>query len=146
VLVAIDLGGVVLAQPIAICIPFDTADVNPGDFKGGNAVIYHAETTDDLRNGTGVTAVPASDIISENHLKPEVCFYVRGHLSTFGAGAASGGGGGGTTGGGGGGGGGCFIATAAHGPGTAMALVVVLLALLSAAGVLILRRLPRRQA
>ena len=41
-------------------------------------------------------------------------------------------------------GGGCFIATAADGPETVIALVVLILALLSSTGVMILRRLPRR--
>jgi hypothetical protein len=135
VLVAIDLSGAVLAVPIEICIPFDTADVNPGDFKGGSAVIYHAPTTADFRNGVNMESVPTSDITYEDHLKPEVCFNV-GDLSTFGAGSAVTSGGGG-----GGGGGGCFIATAADGSGAALLL---LLALLSTTGVMILRRLPRR--
>jgi len=63
------------------------------------------------------------------------------HTTSIGVGSSSGGA---ADGGGGGGGGGCFIATAADGPGAVLALVVLILALLSSTGVMILRRLPRR--
>ena len=43
-----------LSKPIVVTIPYDTNEVEPGDFAAGRAVIYHAPTADDLRNGTNV--------------------------------------------------------------------------------------------
>jgi len=90
VLVQIDIPGAPLPldPPIQVTIPFDSDDVEPGDFKAGIAVIYHAATADDLRSGTNVAAVPRSDIVYEDHLNAMVSFLVRDHLSVFGAGGA----------------------------------------------------------
>ena|GEM_PF-2812663 len=72
-------------NPLRVTIPFDTANLNPGDFVDGNVVIYHAATADDLRNGTGLIAVPSADIVFEDHLNARVTFLARS-LSVFGSG------------------------------------------------------------
>jgi len=113
-LVEISLSGADLQDPIMLTIPYDIDDVDPGDFVNGIVVIYHAPTADDLREGVNVTAVPASDIIYEDHLNGLVCFWVRS-LSMFGTGAPEPDDGDGIIIPAGGGGGGCFIATAAFG-------------------------------
>jgi hypothetical protein len=105
VLFQIDILGVPLPlePPIRVTMPFDNDDVEPGDFKAGIAVIYHAPTENDLRNGNNVAAVPTADIVSEDHLNALVTFLVRDHLSVFGAGGAQPGGQQVAAGGGGGG-------------------------------------------
>jgi hypothetical protein len=100
-----------LLKPIIVTIPYDTDEVAPGDFLAGIAVIYHAPTADDLRNGTNLKKVATSDIVSQDPLNGLVTFRVS-TLSVFGVGGAqavpptppapSGGGDGG---------GGCFIAS-----------------------------------
>ena len=80
-----------LTKPIKLTIDFDTTNVNPGDFKNGNIVIYHAPTADDLRNGTNLKSVLPDDIVYEDHINGKVCFWVRS-LSFFGIGGAAGGG------------------------------------------------------
>ena len=89
VLVQIDIPGapLPLRPPIQITIPFDSDDVEPGDFRAGIAVVYHAANPDDLRTGTNVTAVRRSDIVYEDHTNGLVCFLVL-DLSAFGAGGA----------------------------------------------------------
>jgi hypothetical protein len=76
-------------NPIKVLIPFDTADVNPGDFVAGIASIYYADTVDDLRSGTNVNAVPAEDILYEDHLNGLVSFWLS-HASVFGIGGGGG--------------------------------------------------------
>jgi subtilisin family serine protease len=75
-------------NPLRVTIPFDTANVNPGDFVNGNVVIYHTATADDLRNGTGLIEVPSADIVFEDHLNARVTFLTR-TLSVFGSGNPS---------------------------------------------------------
>jgi hypothetical protein len=99
-----------LAKPIIVTIPYDTAEVQPGDFKAGNAVIYHAPTVDDLRNGTNLKKVATSDIISQDPFSGLVTFQVS-TLSIFGVGGAQAAPAPVASGGGGGGSGGCFIAS-----------------------------------
>jgi hypothetical protein len=138
-LVEIDLGGAVLDKPIKVTMPFDTADVNPGDFKAGNAVIYHAPTADDLRNGTNLKIVSTSDIVFEDHAKGMVCFLVR-ELSVFGAGGAQaqpqpqpvtpiGGGGGG-----------CFISTMESGAAVELSAVFILVLAFALSAYLVIRQ------
>jgi hypothetical protein len=81
----VDLGGADLTKPLMICIPFNPADVNPGDFVDGNVRIYHAPTVNDLLDGTNLTHVAPEDIEYEDPLNEEVCFWV-GSLSAFGVG------------------------------------------------------------
>ncbi len=52
------------AVPVILTLPFSLAEVAPGDFENGNAVIYHGETTEDLTSGTSFKKVDISDIIS----------------------------------------------------------------------------------
>jgi hypothetical protein len=99
-----------LAKPIIVTIPYDTAEVQPGDFKAGNAVIYHAPTVDDLRNGTNLKKVATSDIISQDPFSGLVTFQVS-TLSIFGVGGAQAAPAPVASGGGGGSGSGCFIAS-----------------------------------
>jgi len=115
VLVAITITGdpmptMPLAKPIIVTMPYDTAEVLPGDFKAGNAVIYHAPTVDDLRNGTNLKKVATSDIISQDPLNGLVTFQVS-DFSVFGIGGAQAAPTPTPSGGGGGGNGGCFIAS-----------------------------------
>jgi len=113
-------------NPLRVTIPFDTANVNPGDFVNGNVVIYHAATADDLRNGTGLIAVPSADIVFEDHLNARVTFLAR-TLSVFGSGNPSSSTPSSPAGGGGGGGGGCFMATAVHGSDLRMILILFMM-------------------
>lgn len=85
-----------LTKPIKLTIDFDTTNVNPGDFKNGNIVIYHAPTADDLRNGTNLKSVLPDDIVYEDHMNGKVCFWVSS-LSVFGIGGSSSGGSSSTT-------------------------------------------------
>jgi hypothetical protein len=73
--------------PLLVTIPFDTAHVDPGDFRTGTARINFADSADDLRNGEGVMSVPAEDMALEDHVKGLASFRVR-HASVFGAGAS----------------------------------------------------------
>ena len=73
------------SNPVQVTIPFDTSDVNPGDFQAGIATIYYADTADDLRNGIDVTSVPVEDIAYEDHLSGLASFWLR-HASVFGVG------------------------------------------------------------
>jgi len=72
-------------NPIQVTIPFDTSDINPGDFKAGIATIYYADTADDLRNGVNVNSVPTEDIVYEDHLNGLASFELS-HASVFGVG------------------------------------------------------------
>ncbi|MDY6988727.1 MAG: hypothetical protein SWQ30_11805 [Thermodesulfobacteriota bacterium] len=72
-------------NPIQVTIPFDTKDVNPGDFKAGIATIYYADTADNLRNGVDVNSVPTEDIVYEDHLNGLAGFELS-HTSVFGVG------------------------------------------------------------
>jgi len=72
-------------NPIQLTIPFDTSDVNPGDFKAGIATIYYADSADDLRNGVDVNTVPTEDIVYEDHLNGLAGFELS-HTSVFGVG------------------------------------------------------------
>jgi len=76
-------------NPIQVTIPFDTTDVNPGDFMAGIARIYYADNADNLRNGTNVSSVPTEDIVYEDHLKGQVSFWLS-HTSVFGVGGGGG--------------------------------------------------------
>ncbi|MDY6839402.1 MAG: hypothetical protein SWH78_15665 [Thermodesulfobacteriota bacterium] len=76
-------------NPIQVTIPFDTTDVNPGDFMAGMATINYAETVEDLRNGTNVNRVPTEDIVYEDHLNGLVSFWLT-HASVFGVGGSGG--------------------------------------------------------
>ena len=113
--------------------------MEPGDFAAGRAVIYHAPTVDDLRNGTNLKQVPASDILSQDPINGLVTFQVS-DFSVFGVGGPQpgGGGGGGGAVAGGGGGGGCFIDTIT-GPSGAGWLAPLLL-MVFAAGAWLTRR------
>jgi hypothetical protein len=99
-----------LLKPIIVTIPYDMEEVEPGDFVAGRAVIYHAPTADDLRNGTNLKKVATSDIVSQDPLNGLVTFRVS-TLSVFGVGGAQAAPAPVASGGGGGGGGGCFIAS-----------------------------------
>ncbi|MDY6953088.1 MAG: hypothetical protein SWE60_16390, partial [Thermodesulfobacteriota bacterium] len=72
-------------NPIQVTIPFDTSNVNPGDFKAGIATIYYADTADDLRNGVDVNSVPTEDIVYEDHVNGLTGFELS-HTSVFGVG------------------------------------------------------------
>ena len=120
-----------LAKPIIVTIPYDTAEVQPGDFKAGNAVIYHAPTVDDLRNGTNLKKVATSDIISQDPFSGLVTFQVS-DFSIFGIGGAQAAPTPTPSGGGGDGGGGCFVASMDGGsasPGGLAGLAFLILAL-----------------
>ena len=119
VLVEIKIEGATmpLAKPIVVTIHFDMDEVEPGDFRAGKAVIYHAATADDLRAGTGIKVVPTSDILVQDDFNGLVTFRVSS-LSVFGVGGAqpSPAPGPGPSPVVGGGGGGCFISTMVDGP------------------------------
>ena len=91
VLVEINVTGanIVPNNPIQVTIPFDTTDVNLGDFMAGMATINYADTVDDLRNGTNVNCVPTEDIVYEDHLNGLVSFWLN-HASVFGVGGSGG--------------------------------------------------------
>jgi len=78
-----------LTGKIVVTTPFDTTDVDPGDFKAKKAVIYYAPTADDLQNAIKgpIKSVPASGLVYEDHLAGVVSFKVV-PASVFGAGAA----------------------------------------------------------
>jgi len=88
-LVEINVIGASISEdtPIQATIPFDMALVNPGDFFGGMAIIYYADSADDLRNGMDVNSVPSEDIIHEDHFRGLASFWLR-HGSVFGVGAS----------------------------------------------------------
>jgi hypothetical protein len=97
-------------MPIQVTIPFDTVNVNPGDFGSGVARINYADTADDLRDGKKISSVPPEDIVFEDHLNGLAGFHLR-HTSVFGVGSC-----GKAKKGGGGGDGVCFIQTATSEP------------------------------
>jgi len=72
--------------PIQVTIPFDTANVNPGDFQAGTARINYADSADDLTNGKNVKSVPPDDVAFEDHLNGLASFWLR-HASVFGVGS-----------------------------------------------------------
>ncbi|MDY6988728.1 MAG: hypothetical protein SWQ30_11810 [Thermodesulfobacteriota bacterium] len=91
-LVKIDVGANIAPNnPIQVTIPFDTTDVNPGDFMAGIARIYYAADEDDLRNSVVEGSVPVEDIVYEDHLMGLVSFWLS-HTSVFGVGAGGAGG------------------------------------------------------
>jgi hypothetical protein len=75
---------------IIITLPFDLTVVHPGDFMAGTVSINKAPTLDDLLNGTNITSVAYSDIVSidwiGDGLVGLVSFQVSS-LSVFGIGA-----------------------------------------------------------
>jgi hypothetical protein len=72
-------------NPIQVTIPFDTTDVNPGDFMAGIVTIFYADSADELRNGIDVNSVPTEDIVYEDHVNGLTSFWLR-HASVFGVG------------------------------------------------------------
>jgi hypothetical protein len=119
---------------VILTLPFKLAKVFPGDFENGYAVIYHADTVDDLISETNLKAVSVDDIISVDYIGDGstglVEFYTDS-LSVFGIGSDIGLGNNDLddststdnpsvgsistdSSSGGGGGGGCFIVTAAY--------------------------------
>jgi hypothetical protein len=141
VLVQISISGVTmpLAEPIIVTIPYDMNEVEPADFVAGRAIIYHAPTENDLRNGTNLKKVATADIITQDPLNGLVTFRVS-TLSIFGVGgaqaasapiASSGGGGGG----------GCFIDTVMGASGWGWFASLLLTAF--AAGVAVITRVAK---
>jgi hypothetical protein len=51
-----------------LTLPFDLTKVSPGDFENGNAVIYHADTLDELTADEDPTTVDITDIISIDYV------------------------------------------------------------------------------
>ena len=51
-----------------LTLPFSLADVSPGDFESGEAVIYHADTIGELISGTNIKQVSVDDIISIDYI------------------------------------------------------------------------------
>ncbi len=83
--ISIEEAAMPFAMPIQVTIPFLRDDIEPGDFAAGLAMIYYAPTVEDLRSGTNVKSVAASDIIFEDHLNGLVTFQIS-DFSVFGIG------------------------------------------------------------
>ena len=73
-----------------LTLPFDLEQVAPGDFENGNAIIYHADSVDELTYETNLREVFVDDIISIDYIGDGstglVEFYTDS-LSVFGVGS-----------------------------------------------------------